>query len=94
MTTYLKDVLTGEIYQEWENPANHWTTEEWGEKIKTIEKLLAEKRQQLALSPQLKSKPDQETLDFYNDKNVKMTDFTLGEQIDRLQKKLDEMKAL
>lgn len=71
-----------------------WSPEEWAAKIKGMEDKIAQIQGQLDSMPKPKTKPDQETLDFYNSQIGMMFNHGLQDQINQIQAELDEMKAI
>lgn len=88
---YYKDKLTGKFKQVVVEPS--WTPEEWAAKIKGMEDKIAQIQGQLDSTPKPKTKPDKETLDFYNSQIMMFSDQGLQDQIDQIKKELHEMLA-
>jgi len=88
---FLRDPDSGIVMEVVDNPIAAWTPEEWAERIAQLEREIASLREQLDQLPKPKDKPDQETLDFWNQHAAMYHGGDIQMRLMALQAQLDEM---
>lgn len=92
--SYFKDKESNVIYLETDNPIEAWTSEEWAAKISSLQEEISSLQAIIEKAPKIKTEPDQECLDFWNNYIIQFGGGNLEEKLNQLNAELETLLSV